>query len=188
MSGRHKRDELEEEDAITAQPTGLPEEMAHRGPSHEVGLSVDADELGRNFLSDATDQGNFESEYDESIERYVSEEARSDDALSGPNFESGNDVWENTVNLTLQGGEAAQGPLVDDRVDGERFFEDDDEETESDSVDLTENTVRDASLLDSESDEYGETKSPTLTTEDAHTHAKKRGGHRPKAVSGSRGR
>jgi hypothetical protein len=188
MSARHKRDELEDEAEITAQPTGLPEEMASRGPSHEVGLSVDADELGRNFLSDATDQGNFESEYDESIERYVSEEARSDDALSGPNFESGNDVWESTVNLTLQGGESAVGPLVDDRIDGMSFVEDDDEETESESVDLTENTVRDASLLDSESDEYGETRSPAVTTEDGHTHAKKRGGHPPKSVTGSRER
>jgi hypothetical protein len=188
MSGRRTRDELEDEPEITAQPTGIPEELASRGPNHEVGLSVDADELGRNFLSDATEQGNFESEYDESVERYVSEESRNDDALAGPNFDAGSDVWENTVNLTLQGGEAPVGPLVDDHIDGMRVVEDEDEQTESDDVDLTQNTVTDASLLDRESDEYGETESPEVTTEDAHTHAKKRGGHRPKAKPASTSR
>jgi hypothetical protein len=189
MSGRRTRDELEEDEPeITAQPIGMPEQLASRGPNHEVGLSVDADELGRNFLSDATEQGNFESAYDESVERYVSEESRNDDALAGPNFDPDSDVWENTVNLTLQGGEALMGPLVDDHIDGMRVVEGEDEQTESDDVDLTQNTVTDASLLDREGDEYGETASPEVTTEDAHTHAQKRGGHRSKAKPASTSR
>jgi hypothetical protein len=177
MSGR-KRDE-DNFDDITAQPMGAPEEIGHRGPSHEVGLSVDADELGRNFLSDATEQGNFESEFDDSAE--LSEGPRNDDALSSPNFESTNDVWENTVNLTLQGSGDSE-PLVDEHVDGMRFMEDDDEATSSDEVDLTENAVHEASLLDSEGDE-DDTKSPIVRTEDSRMHKKPRGGHTPKSKS-----
>lgn len=179
MSGRRKADEDDFSD-ITAQPIGTPEEVGHRNPTHEVGLSVDADELGRNFLSDATQQGNFESEYEDSAE--LSEGPRSDEALPGPNFEATSDVWENTVNLTLQGGEQGE-PLVDEHVDGMRFMEDDDEETSSDDLDLTENAVHEASLLDSESDEQGETKSPEIRTEDGHMHNKPRGGHKPKSKS-----
>jgi hypothetical protein len=173
MSGR-KRDE--EFDDITAQPTRSTEERH----THEVGLSVDAEDLGRNFLSEATDQGNFESQFDDSIE--LSEGPRSDDALTGPDFEPTNDVWENTVNQTLQGGQDDE-PLVDGHVDGMRLTEDDDETTSSDDLDLTENTLHEASLLDSEGEEQGETKSPELRTEDGHTHRKPRGGHKPKSKS-----
>lgn len=179
MSGRRKRDE-DNFDDITAQPIGAPEELGHRGGSgHEVGLSVDAEELGREFLSQATEQGNFESEYDDSTE--LTEGARSDEALPGPNFEATNDVWENTVNLTLQGGEESE-PLVDEHVDGMKFIEDDDETTSSDELDLTENAVHEASLLDTEGDE-DETKSPTIRTDDTRTHRKPRGGHTPKSKS-----
>ncbi|MET0286128.1 MAG: hypothetical protein ABW352_16725 [Polyangiales bacterium] len=174
MSGR-KRDE-DEFDDITAQPMGSVEERR----THEVGLSVDADELGRNFLSEATEQGNFESQYDDSVE--LSEGPPSDDALTGPGFDPNNDVWENTVNQTLQ-GRADEEPLVDDHVDGMRFMEDDDETTSSDDLDLTENALHEASLLDSEGEEQGETKSPELRTDDGHTHKKPRGGHKPKSKS-----
>jgi hypothetical protein len=177
MSGR-KRDE-DDFDDITAHPIGAPEELGHR-VAHEVGLSVDAEDLGRNFLSDATEQGNFESTYDDSIE--LSEGPQSDDALVGPNFEERNDIWENTVNLTLQGGEEDE-PLVDDHVDGLRFMEDDDEQTSSDELDLTENVLHEASLLDQEGEELGETKSPSLRTEDSRSHKKPRGGHTPKTKS-----
>jgi hypothetical protein len=179
MSGRRKRDEDEFSD-ITAQPIGAPEELGRRSPGHEVGLSVEPDELGRNFLSDATEQGNFESQYDDSTE--LSEGPRSDDALTGPNFEPGNDVWENTVNLTLQGSEDDE-PLVDDHVDGMRFMEDDDETTSSDELDMTENALHEVSLLDREGEEQGETDSPQLRTEDGGTHKKPRGGHSPKTKS-----
>ncbi|HEX5661269.1 MAG TPA: hypothetical protein VFX59_28965 [Polyangiales bacterium] len=178
MSGRRKDED--NFDDITAQPIGAPEELGRRGPTHEVGLSVDADELGRNFLSDATEQGNFESQYDDSDE--LSEGPRSDDALTGPNFEATNDVWENTVNLTLQGS-ADDEPLVDERADGLRFIEDDDEATSSDDVDLTDNTVQEASLLDREGDEAGETESPEVRTDDINTRKKPRGGHTPKSKS-----
>ncbi|HEY6881141.1 MAG TPA: hypothetical protein VI299_24110, partial [Polyangiales bacterium] len=178
MSGRQKKDRAVPDLEITAQPTGLPEELTGRSAhEHEAGLSVDADELGRTFLRDATEQGNFESEYDDSTE--LSEGPQSDDALSGPNFDPNNDVWENTVNLTLQGSDDGE-PLIDDHVDGLRFMEDDDETTSSDDLDLTDNAVHDASLLDGESDEYGETKSPSLRTDDAHSHNRPRGGHKPK--------
>jgi hypothetical protein len=46
-----------------------------------------------------------------------------------------------------------------------------------DEMDLTEETIRDASLMDQEGDEAGEVQSPSLRTEDVHTHGKRRGGH-----------
>ncbi len=178
MSGRRKRDE-DNFDDIIEQTVGAPEQHGRRA-HHEVGLSVDAEDLGRNFLSDATEQGNFESEYDESVE--LSEGPQTDEALDGPNFEVTNDVWENTVNQTLQGSTDHE-PLIDDHVDGMRFMEDDDEETSSDDLDLTQNSLHEASLLDQEGEELGETKEPELHTEDGHTHKKPRGGHAPKSKS-----
>lgn len=183
MTGRRKRDD--EYDDITAQPMAPPDELGHR-VGHEVGLSVDAEDLGRNFLSDATEQGNFESEYDASVE--LSAGPPSDEALSGPNFEERNDVWESTINLTLQGAEDDE-PLFDEHADGMRLL-DDDEQTSGNELDLTENALHEASLLDSEDEETGEVESPRVRAEDTHTHGRPRGGHsarsRTKSAAGPR--
>lgn len=46
-------------------------------------------------------------------------------------------------------------------------------------MDLTDETIQEASLLDHETDELGEVESPNLRTDDTHTHGKRRGGHGP---------
>jgi hypothetical protein len=169
MSGRLKQDDEELE--LTAQPKSIDDEELGISEEHESGLSVDPDDLGRNFLSEAMDQGNFESEL-----RGDGADP-SDAALTGPNFESDKDVWENTISLSLQNGAADEDALIEDDDDAIDAAQD-----ENDGLDLTENTIHSGSLLDSETDELGETKEPNVRTEDGHLHGKPRGGHtKPRA-------
>lgn len=176
MSGRDKQLD-DEENEITAQPKSMPEELGML-VGHEQGLSVDPEDLGRTFLSDATEQGNFESSRGgENDELWASSSATSDEALTGPNFEVDKDVWENTVSLTLQNGaNSVSDPLVEDEDsandDGLHAVENRD----AGDIDLTQNAVQEASLFDHEAEEPGETEEPhVLITEDAHTHAKHHG-------------
>lgn len=175
MSGRDKQLD-DEENEITAQPKSMPEELGML-VGHEQGLSVDPEDLGRTFLSDATEQGNFESSRGGENDELWSSSSANDEALTGPNFEVDKDVWENTVNLTLQNGAGAvSDPLVEDddsaSDDGLHAVEDRD----TGDIDLTQNAVQEASLFDHEAEELGETEEPrVLITEDAHTHAKHHG-------------
>jgi hypothetical protein len=171
MSGRLKQDEEELE--LTAQPKSMDDEELGISEQHESGLSVDADDLGRNFLSEAMDQGNFESEL-----RGDAADP-SDAALTGPNFESDKDVWENTVSLSLQNEGADEDALIEDEDDALDAALD-----ENDGLDLTENTIHSGSLLDSETDELGETREPNVVTEDGHLHGKPRGGHKKPRAGG----
>jgi hypothetical protein len=59
--------------------------------------------------------------------------------------------------------------------------------TESGEVDLTQESVREASLLDHEGEEAGEVESPFVRTDDAHMHGKPRGGH-ARSVRPARGK
>jgi hypothetical protein len=173
MPGRDKQPG-DEELEITAQPKSLGEELAVQ-IGHEQGLSVDPEDLGRTWLSDATEQGNFESARGgENDDLWASSAASSDEALPGPNFEVDKDVWENTVSLVLQNGAGAvSNPLVEDEDsvsdDGLHAIAD----RESGDIDLTQSSVQEASLFDHEVDEPGETEGPhTVITEDSHTHAR----------------
>lgn len=88
--------------AITARPKP-PSAEVRGGPISEPGLSVDPEDLGQQFLSEATEQANFESTRVDPPELDISREAPSDDALVGPNFDPDHSVWEQTVDLSLQG-------------------------------------------------------------------------------------
>jgi hypothetical protein len=186
-----ERDDVEERE-LTAQPKSVPEELRSHAVQ-EAGLSVDPEDLGRQFLSEATEQGNFESSRGgESSELWVNDAAPSDDALPGPNFDGERSIWENTVSMTMENGGArgAQGA-----VSPRGPSDDDDELADEDGllssghdgdVDLTESSIRDGSLLDHEASELGETASPRVQTDDTHSYAKKRGGHAPVAASAQR--
>jgi hypothetical protein len=155
MSGRGKQRD-DEASGITARPKGLQEELAAR-VRHEQGLSVAPDELGRTWLNDATEQGNFESERGATDD----EPASSDGALPGPSFDVDKSVWENTVNLTMQNGaDAVCDPFVEDddsaRDRALHTFHD----RKTGDIDLTQNSVQDASLFDHETAEPGETEPP----------------------------
>jgi hypothetical protein len=171
MSPRQKIQD-DEELELTAQPRSMEDELGV-AEEHEPGLSVDPDDLGRNFLTEAMEQGNFESEL-----RGDGADP-SDAALTGPNFETDHDIWENTVSLTMQNGGADNEPLIEDSDDALDAADD-----ANDGLDLTENTIQSGSLLDSETDELGETREPNVVTEDGHMHGKPRGGHKKPRAGG----
>jgi hypothetical protein len=99
MSARRKP--IESDQDVTARPRPIPEELTKR-PVAESGLSVDPEDLGAQFLTDATEQNNFESsDVGDEGELSIVEGAPSDDALTGPNFDPDHDVWEQTVDLAL---------------------------------------------------------------------------------------
>jgi len=102
--GKNKRrtPESASREPVTARPKTIRSELS-TSPVPEVGLSVDPEDLGERFLADATEQGNFESLRSEPPELSIVDGPPSDDALVGPNFDADHDVWEQTVDLTLQG-------------------------------------------------------------------------------------
>jgi hypothetical protein len=53
---------------------------------------VDPDDLGERFLTEATEQGNFESLRSEPPELSIVDGTPSDDPLLGPNFDPDHDV------------------------------------------------------------------------------------------------
>ena len=175
-----EREKVVEELELTAQPKSVPDELAQR-PLQDSGLSIDPEDLGRQFLSEATEQQNFESQRGgDAADMWVNSASASDEALPGPNYEGERSVWENTVSMSMENGgpEGAQSkvsPAVPDEDEDER--EDDVLDAASDDVDLTETNIQEASLLDHEGDELGEIESPSVQTDDTHTHGKRRGGH-----------
>lgn len=184
MPGRGDRHEQE----LTAQPKGLPEEVGTTSVL-ESGLSMDPEDLGRQFLSDAVEQGNFESQRGgEAFDLWLSSNPLGDAALTGPNFEVDHSVWESTASLALQNGspelaQQAASPRTPSSDGEQREDEEDYEGIGADGdIDLTESVIQEASLLDHEADELGETESPSLSTDDNHTHAKRRGGHAPRRL------
>jgi hypothetical protein len=161
---------------------GLAEELGvHlRG---EEGLSMEPEEMGRQYLSDAIEQGDFESVAEsEADELSIDSAANSDRALSGPNIEAEDDIWENTVNQTLEAGtteraldELAPAAAAVEREAAARARAVDEEESPEgfDEMDLSEPDQHEASLFDHEGEELGEVESPALNTEDAH-HSRRR--------------
>lgn len=148
----------------TAQPRSMVQELKRRTP--EVGLSVSPDDLGSLFLADATEQGNYESSTGEPPELSLLEGADSDEPLVGPRFEQDDSVWEHTVDL-VRAGDAdfgARDPI--EQGDTLRMTPYDDSEHAPRSVDTRSSSILEASLLDRESDEFGEVESPDVTTDD----------------------
>lgn len=176
-------DELE----ITARPKSTPEELGTT-PKHEAGLSIDTEELGQNFLIEATEQRNFESERGgDAADMSLNDEPPSDEALTGPNYEGDKSVWENTTGLTLQSGGVQQAkeelapPLPsDDSEDGELLRDG------SQALDLTDGDIRELSMLDHEAATLGDTEAPVLRTDDSRTDKKRRGRTAPAAAPASR--
>src|SRR5688572_12335717 len=89
---------------ITAQPKRLADELM-TSPVTEPGLSVEPEDLGRQFLSEAMEQHNFESfKGGDTPEIYINNAAPSDAALTGSNWEQDRGVWQHTVEMSLQNG------------------------------------------------------------------------------------
>lgn len=162
---------LDEVPRITAQPRPVSEELVS-APIAERGLSIAPEDMGRQFLSEALEQRNFESSSGgDANEVDITEAALTDDALTGAAWEAG-DVWESTVNLSLQSGGLEEGRAVD-KVAGEIEEEDEKQEEavralsgDSHDVDMTKPSIHQASLLDYETDELGGVASPDVDTDE----------------------
>jgi hypothetical protein len=148
---------------LTARPRRAAEDLTTR-PVSEQGLSIDPEDIGRQWLSDATEQGNFESSSGgDTPEISITGGAPSDDPLPGPNFESDHSVWESTVELSMQSGgpdEALEdvSPEGNEQSQGLTFG--------AREVDLSGESVTEMSLLDEEGEELGDTVAPDINAED----------------------
>jgi hypothetical protein len=141
------------------------------GTDSESGLSVDPEDLGTHFLSEAIEQGNFHSvSGGQGLELSIASSPPSDEALAGPNFESEHSVWEQTVDLALQNPEL-QGMSGTGEPAGTQQEERDNLGRDSD-VRTTDSHIRELSLFDRESDEPGETTEPEAPAEDGGRHAR----------------
>jgi hypothetical protein len=145
---------------ITAQPRPIMEEMIS-GKSLDDGLSVDPEDLGSHFLSEATEQGNFQSVHGgQGLEMSLASAPPVDAESSGPDVESDTSVWDQTVDLALQNAGTERTSEV--------------EVTEEDARESRTSVshIRELSLFDREGAEAGETTEPEALAEDGGRHAR----------------
>lgn len=147
---------------LTARPKSR-NDVPHPSRAVEHGLSVDPEQLGTQFLNEATDQGNFEASRSE-LEDMTLAEAGSDEPLSASDFEPNDDVWENTVHAVVEAddSDALREPALPEDDEGDGAV---DEADEGHDVDLTRSNVQEASLFDRESDTLGEVEEAQPQTE-----------------------
>jgi hypothetical protein len=171
---------------ITARPKSLADEFEGLEREDQEGLAVSPEQLGTQFLEDAVEEGDNLVSLDERSDLDVTAASLSDQAFTGPNFEANQDVWENTVNFTLQEGAEESYEALDPAPAAVELEDPDPEEfldlssPEERDLDLTESSVHEASLFDHEAGELGEVEEPDLITDDTRTHAHLRGGHSPR--------
>ena len=89
---RLRNDEITEDFTVHSSPT---RRQIGRRASPEDGLSVDADELGTQFLSGATEQGNYESQHEPDLS--LTNGAATDEAMPGGDGDNEGSLWDQTV-------------------------------------------------------------------------------------------
>ena len=161
---------------ITVFPRGSSEQLGSIPPP-ESGLSVDTEDIGSQFLSAATEQG-----VSDWPSAHTGDDALSDGAFDGEgglgdSFDLDPSGWERAVTRSLRIGKLnsafppATGVRRKPQQPAERPAH------AWDEIDLTDEAIQEASLLDHEGSEPGEVESPLLRTDDTHTHGRRRGGH-----------
>lgn len=169
MSRRKRATEAVE---INVWPSSLPDDVGSIAPRDE--LSVEYEDLGRRYLTDAVEQElpaaplPFGEEYDDyELDLHAADGLLRSFGLgpSGARRRSGVRVIPPQVRRPNARSPAS---LPDDACDYAGS---------ADELDLTEEATHEASLLDVEGEEVGEVRSPWLRTEDTRTHGKPRGGH-----------
>lgn len=163
---------------ITAQPHTISDvaPIGHREP----GLSIDPEDLGNHFLSEAVEQGEPIERDDIDLRLAMLGDPESDDR---PSTEIS--VWTRMVDLANEGGGASEqlrdaAAFGADALDAERdtmpaeldVDRDRDEEDESDSIRLTDTAIRERSLLDREGSAQDEVVSPDIDADDGGHHAR----------------
>lgn len=173
MSRRKSADSRQE---ITVFPRGVSEQLGSIPPP-ESGLSVDTEDIGSQFLSAATEQG-----LSDWPPAYAGDDSMADGGLEadgglGDNFDADPSGWERAITRSLRlGSLSANFP---ERTGVRRKPQQPAERRAHawDEIDLTDEAIQEASLLDHEGNELGEVESPQLRTDDTHTHGRRRGGH-----------
>jgi len=171
-----RRKPADSHDEITVYPRGASEQLGSIPPP-ESGLSVDTEDLGSQFLSSATEQS-----FSEAPPAYTGDESLADGAGDdggglGDSFELDPGGWERATTRSLRIGKLSSSypPAT-----GVRRKPQEPSERRAhawDEIDLTDESIQEASLLDHEGVEPGEVESPLLRTDDTHTHGRVRGGH-----------
>ncbi len=204
--------------SVTAQPLHISEQVGSVAPA-ESGLSVDTDDLGKQFLASAVEQSTG-SEWPRELNEddFPSDDAAAlSDALDLEADTGSLRSWERSLLKAMANGKPEQlasgfpppqlnkplaaardgdgsslarprasfdGPSLArprPRFDMPREFDGQGESHAWDEVDLTDEAIHEASLLDHEGPELGEVIPPSvLKTDDTHTHGRPRGGHLPK--------
>jgi hypothetical protein len=147
---------------LTARPKSYSDE--HVQQEHEVGLSIDPEDLGQWALRSAAQEDVHPAGADEPLS--ITGAAPSDDALTGPNYSSSDGVWGQSINAALQAGgidatrESRESPWIVDEDDEEDA--DEESEGEPDELDYRDNRVREMSLLDRPTGQGDETITPEL--------------------------
>jgi hypothetical protein len=185
-----RRKKIEESGDITAYPRAASDEFGSIPPP-ESGLSIDTEDLGTQFLSNATEHGHSEwpgADEASSAGQETWEGGGDSDGDGAGELASGYELdpesWERALTRSLRIGKlSSEFPRVRTGARAKRPELSDEPVTrEWDAVDLTDEDIHEASLMDHEGAELGEVESPSLRTEDSHRHGKPRGGH----LSGAR--
>jgi len=175
-----RRKQAGEQTHVTAWPSSFPEDVGSND-AHGGGQSLDSDELGSHFLTDAVEQSRslppqWEDETDD--EPYF-------DAKMGAELLRSFGLKPMPKRTTTRPRPPATdkpdkraGALALPRLTALRVPRDFEEliGREGD-VDLTDETIREGSLMDREGEELGEVEAPSLNTDDVHRHGKRTGGH-----------
>jgi hypothetical protein len=168
MSAKKLRERTDDDglDHVTARPRAIADDFA--SGEAEVGLSIEPEEMGEWALraaaqEDVTITGRGHDPLS------LTDSAPSDEALPGPNFNSPDGIWGQSIDATLQAGgvDGTRGdPQIEDADDDEDELDDDDDDDEAPSIDFRSNRVREASLYDEPAGSDDDTIEPNVRTED----------------------
>lgn len=161
---------------FTAQPHSLSELSSVA--QDESGLSIDPEDLGSHFLSEAVEQGDFSARDAADLELSLLGDPESDDR---PSTEIS--VWTHMVDLASERGGASDqlrdaaafgaDALEAVRQSGPAELEAESErETDSGPIRFTDSTIRERSLMDQEGPALDETVSPEIEADDAGHHSR----------------
>lgn len=174
MSRRKPADARHE---ITVFPRGASEQIGSIPPP-ESGLSVDTEDIGTQFLSAATEQSM--SDWPPACaddDALANGGLDSEDGGLGDNFELDPFGWERAATRSLRIGKLSSSFPSSTGVRRKLAQPAERPAHAWDEIDLTDEAIQEASLFDHEGVELGEVESPQLTTDDTHTHGRRRGGH-----------
>jgi hypothetical protein len=158
------------DDEITAQPRPLSEELG-ASVGGEAGLSLEPEDMATRWLSEATEQGAATPLPLMASELSLTRGAETDEALTPPNFEYENTLWEQTVDLVTETEGAAdqlRAPVdVQDESDPAEPLLESDRELRLDS-----GALHEFSLLDRVNEAGDDTIAPDIDSDETGHHAR----------------